>query len=306
MLPRLVLSSVLIVGLMAPPVWAGEDAPPPAAAPVEAAPASAVAPTDAAAAPAGVPAAQASETGLTSEIANRLAAGGAALSAADREDRAALAAFYAGREQQPVWVGTSGLTPAGESMAAEIRRADDWGLVASAFPLPALTAGGELSRTARADAEIALSLAVLKYARHARGSRADPATLSRNLDRKPPLLPPQAPVGDHGRAGGGGSAISVTRYGDEAYDFRDVRALARFGVNPGADGGWPQFLGAGMLCPECHQDNPPVRKFCSLCGVSVRPSWPRQSRSAWRPSVLVRQWAGQSRTSIFWAACCRC
>src|SRR4029077_8848140 len=67
---------------------------------------------------------------------------------------------------------------------------------ASAFPLPVLTAsaGGELSRTARADAEIALSLAVLKYARHARGSRADPATLSRNLDRKPPLLPPQAVI----------------------------------------------------------------------------------------------------------------
>jgi len=109
--------------------------------------------------------------------------------------------------------------------------------------------------------------------------------------------------GDHGRTVG--SAISVTRYGDEAYDFRDVRALARFGVNPGADGGWPQFLGAGMLGPECHQDNPPVRKFCRLCGVSGPLSWPWPPRPAWRPSVLVRQWAGQSRTSMFWAACCR-
>ena len=137
MLPRLVLSTVLIVGLMSPPAWAGEDSPPPAATPVEAAPAPAVAPTEAVAAPAAAPAAQSGEAGLAPEIANRLAAGGGALSVADREDRAALAAFYAGREQQPVWVGASGLTPAGEAMAAEIRRAGDWGLEASAFPLPA-------------------------------------------------------------------------------------------------------------------------------------------------------------------------
>jgi L,D-transpeptidase YcbB len=194
MLPRLVRLTVLSVGLMAPQAWAGED--PPAAAPTVATPAPAVTPTEAAAAPAAVPAAQPGEAGLTPEIANRLAAGGGALSVADREDRAALAAFYAGREQQPVWVGASGLTPAGEAMAAEIRRAGDWGLEASAFPLPVLTAsaGGELSRTARADAEVALSLAVLKYARHARGSRADPASLSRNLDRKPPLLQPQSVI----------------------------------------------------------------------------------------------------------------
>ena len=65
------------------------------------------------------------------------------------------------------------------------------------------------------------------------------------------------------------------------------------------------FVGAGMLGPECHQDNPPVRKFCRLCGVSGPLSWPWPSWPAWRPSVLVRQWAGQSRTSMFWAACCR-
>jgi hypothetical protein len=39
------------------------------------------------------------------------------------------------------------------------------------------------------------------------------------------LLLPQATVGDPG-PGSGRDAISVTRYGDEAYDFRDIRALA--------------------------------------------------------------------------------
>jgi murein L,D-transpeptidase YcbB/YkuD len=137
----------------------------------------------------GTAAEPSSEAGLVPEIAERLAAGGSNLSTADREDRAALAKFYASRQQQPVWVGATGLTPAGQAVSAEIRRADDWGLEASAFRLPA-SGGSGLSPTARVDAEIAVSLAVLKYARHARGSRADPATLSKFLDRAPPLLDP--------------------------------------------------------------------------------------------------------------------
>jgi len=125
------------------------------------------------------------------EFAERLAES-ANLAAADREDRAALAKFYAGRQQEPVWITAGGLTPGAEAVIAEIRRADDWGLDVAAFQLPALPSpsGSELSRASRADAEIALSLAILKYARHARGGRAEPTSLSRNLDRKLPLLDP--------------------------------------------------------------------------------------------------------------------
>src|SRR6185503_7144150 len=46
--------------------------------------------------------------GFAQEFGQRLSAGANA-SAADREDRAALAAFYAGRQQEPVWVTVSGL-----------------------------------------------------------------------------------------------------------------------------------------------------------------------------------------------------
>jgi L,D-transpeptidase YcbB len=123
----------------------------------------------------------------------RLTALGNATSASDREDRAALAAFYAARQPGPFWVSAAGLTPAAQAVIAEIRRADDWGLEASAFQLPSVSPspGPELSPAQRADWESALSLAILRYARHARGSRADPATLSKFLDRKPPLLEPQ-------------------------------------------------------------------------------------------------------------------
>jgi murein L,D-transpeptidase YcbB/YkuD len=76
----------------------------------------------------------------------------------------------------------------------EINRADDWGLDAAAFDIPELPAAGGMPLPARqlADAEIGLSLAVMKYARYARGGRIeDPATqLSSYLDRKPQIRPP--------------------------------------------------------------------------------------------------------------------
>ena len=73
---------------------------------------------------------------------------------------------------------------------AEIAKADDWGLAASAFELPRL-AQGEAAPAALAAAEIKLGLAVLKYARHARGGRIDPAQLSKHLDQKPTLREPK-------------------------------------------------------------------------------------------------------------------
>jgi murein L,D-transpeptidase YcbB/YkuD len=161
----------LCLALMVTPAWATDNTPSPTPAP-------------------STPTAGPADRELAQELATRLgSATASAQSAADREDRAALVKFYAVRQHAPVWVAASGLTPGGEAVMRELRRADEWGLEASAFKLPAL-AGPAPSRAQLADAEIALSLAILKYARHARGSRADPVTLSRYLDRRPPLLEP--------------------------------------------------------------------------------------------------------------------
>jgi len=105
-------------------------------------------------------------------------------------DRAALAAFYAERNEPLLWVAADGLNAKARHAMAEIRKADDWGLSASAFELPQL-AQGETSPAALAGAEIRLGLAALKYARHARGGRLDPAQISRHIDVKPPLLEPK-------------------------------------------------------------------------------------------------------------------
>ncbi len=104
-------------------------------------------------------------------------------------DRAAMVAFY-GERKAAVWVTAAGFTAGARDAMAEIAKADDWGLAARAFELPSL-ASGDSAPNVLADAEIKLSLAVLKYANHARGGRLDPSDLSRNFDHKPSLRDPK-------------------------------------------------------------------------------------------------------------------
>ena len=118
--------------------------------------------------------------------------GDAALrNAADAKDLAALEAFYAERSDPPVWITSMGFSARAQEAINEISKADDWGLSASAFELPP---AGDLPDSAddQATAEIKLQLAVLKYARFARGGRVDPASLSAIIDQAPPLRDPKS------------------------------------------------------------------------------------------------------------------
>ena len=123
----------------------------------------------------------------------------------EAQDRAALAAFYAGRVYAPVWVSSNGLSAKAAAAIAEFGKANDWGLEAADFPAPlvAAPAGDAPSPDALAGAELAMSLTALKYARYARGGRiADPATqLSSYLDRKPQLLEPKSVIEQIAAAG---------------------------------------------------------------------------------------------------------
>jgi murein L,D-transpeptidase YcbB/YkuD len=109
----------------------------------------------------------------------------------DRGDRAALAAFYAERTGDVLWVAKDGFTARAREAMAEIGNADDWGLSAREFDLPRLT-DAEPAPAALAEAEIRLGLAILKYARHARGGRLDPRQISRYIDQGPTLAEPKA------------------------------------------------------------------------------------------------------------------
>ena len=108
---------------------------------------------------------------------------------AEADDLAALSAFYGARTEGPLWITEMGFSAKGQQALFEIAQADDWGLDAASFELPPadeLPAGPE----AQALAEIKLDLAILKYARYARGGRFTLAKISELFDQTPPLRDP--------------------------------------------------------------------------------------------------------------------
>ena len=124
---------------------------------------------------------------LAAEIADRIARDKNAGTA--REDRDSAQKFYEARKGAPLWTSEAGMKPAAEALITEIRKAGDYALSADVFKLPDPVAAGA-ARSELADAEVTLTFAALKYARHARGGRVDPQALSRFIDRKAQLLPP--------------------------------------------------------------------------------------------------------------------
>ena len=109
---------------------------------------------------------------------------------ANPDDLAALEALYGARGGGPLWVTDMGFSARGQAAIFEIAKADDWGLQASSFELP--DAGAlPASKDAEALAELKLDLAILKYARFARGGRFDPSTISKLFDQVPQLRDPK-------------------------------------------------------------------------------------------------------------------
>ena len=116
-------------------------------------------------------------------------ADGAGRKGAAAADFAALQSFYAS-PRGPVWI-----TPMGFSAKAQVsdrrdRQRRRLGTSASDFALPP---AGDLPDNIdqQANAEIKLQLAILRYARFARGGRANPSSLSKLIDQSPPLLDPK-------------------------------------------------------------------------------------------------------------------
>jgi murein L,D-transpeptidase YcbB/YkuD len=112
--------------------------------------------------------------------------------ASSSEDVSALVAFYNERGE-PLWMTDMGFSGEGLAVIDEILRADDWGLSSLAFELPP---SGDLPASPEDAAanEIKLDLAILKYARFARGGRTDPAKLSKLYGMTPTLRDPKTVV----------------------------------------------------------------------------------------------------------------
>jgi len=112
-----------------------------------------------------------------------------------KDDVGAAVAFYEARTEKPLWVADGGFTANAKSAMDEVRKADDWGLSAAAFDLPAAPATGATPE-ALAEAEGKLTLELLKYVRFAKGGRVNPLSLSRILDMVPPLKDPAVVIGE--------------------------------------------------------------------------------------------------------------
>lgn len=110
--------------------------------------------------------------------------------ASSSDDVSALVTFYNERGE-PLWMTDMGFSGEGLAVIDEILRGDDWGLSSSAFDLPP---SGDLPASPEDAAanEIKLDLAILKYARFARGGRTDPAKLSKLYGMTPTLRDPKA------------------------------------------------------------------------------------------------------------------
>ena len=111
-------------------------------------------------------------------------------SRAQSADLAALEAFYAEHQSSPVWMSDTGLSAKAKAVIGEIESAANWGLPQDGFDLPA---AGDAPATSEAKAldEVKLDLAILKYARFARGGRVSPGRISVLLDQKPNLRDPK-------------------------------------------------------------------------------------------------------------------
>ena len=109
----------------------------------------------------------------------------------DRSDREALRAFYAEPGRSPMWVISGELSRRARDVMAEIGRARGVGTFIRGVSICPMPKSSRASQAALADAEIKLGLAVLKYARHARGGRVDPLQTGQSSDHKAALIAPK-------------------------------------------------------------------------------------------------------------------
>lgn len=114
---------------------------------------------------------------------------------AHQSDLDAVIAFYGARTEGPLWVDATGFSAKGKAAVAEVNKAADWGLAPDAFALPRFNVSAP-SEAALAEAEARVSLELLKYARHARGGRITPTSVSKLLDVTPPVKDPNAVIVD--------------------------------------------------------------------------------------------------------------
>jgi len=156
------------------------------------------------------------------------------------DDLAALEAFYGELAGPPLWITTVGFSARAGALIAEIQKAGDWGLAPEAFDLPPAS---DLPATTEAQAidEIKLALAVLKYARFAKGGRVSPARISILFDQKPNLRDPKVVLSEIAASASPGAYLTSLHPKQEQFEslrralVKAVAAGKARGRKPGSE-----------------------------------------------------------------------
>lgn len=131
-------------------------------------------------------------------------------------DWQALIAFYEGRGDEPIFIGRAGYTAKAEALLQEFRKSADWGLDPEDYSVLDMGSDtsdrSELTLEQKVEAEQKFALAVLRYARHARGGRiAEPSKqLASYVDRAPQYVDPKKLLDDIAGAGDPAEVLRAT------------------------------------------------------------------------------------------------
>ncbi len=106
---------------------------------------------------------------------------------ARRSEKTAILQFYQNREWQPAWIEKGTFNPRARAIIDKISRADEEGLNAEEYLLPDGSFGEKIAMSpiAIAEAEIRLSVAMLRYVIHLQAGRIDPRKISRLITSQP-------------------------------------------------------------------------------------------------------------------------
>ncbi|MDB5509011.1 MAG: ErfK/YbiS/YcfS/YnhG family protein [Hyphomicrobiales bacterium] len=149
---------------------------------------------------------------------------------AQRRVRESVASFYEQRDFAPVWLQGSGWNVAALSVIARLERAADDALDLAATPVPAFPGGHStrLSPAELAAADLALSEAVVGYARQASGGRIDPRSISSLITMRPEIADPARVLADVSSASEPGAVLAAQNPSHRGYAaLRDKLAEVR-------------------------------------------------------------------------------
>jgi murein L,D-transpeptidase YcbB/YkuD len=182
-----------------------------------------------------------------------------------RKEREAIAAFYAERNDAPLWIADGDWTAAAKSALARLEQADDDGLDIKPSTLPTL---GKGEATVLAATELALSEAVVTYGRQASGGRIDPRTISALITEKPTPAEPARILGTVASAADAGAALEDFNPPQAGYKaLRQKLAELRRGHRPVAA---PRIPGGPVL--EVGMKDPRVPLIRARFGLDTEPA----------------------------------